>query len=162
MNECINFLDKTTVFYTLDVNSGYWRIKIKDVNKHKTVLTLHYCLYLFMQMPFGLQNAVDTFQRTSSMHVILFSVTWKFALIYVNIIMLFSNTSETYIDYVCKVLLLLYNAGTTLNARGEPSSPIQLIILITSANIFVLNVQNLRHTQRMLSVDFSHQPVSSN
>lgn len=63
-------------------------------------------------MPFGLRNTPATFQR--NMGIILSSVMWQFALIYLNDIAVFSKTPEDHIEHTGKVLTLLRDFGVTL------------------------------------------------
>lgn len=62
------------------------------------------------------------------MNVILSSVEWQFALVYLDDIVVLSKTFEKHIDHVRKVLLLLYNAGATLKfeERNFPTRKIRL------------------------------------
>lgn len=105
MNECIDSLVKATVFSTLDANSGFWRIKIEDADREKTAFTLHHSLYYFIQMPFGLQNAAGTSQRT--MAVLQSSVTWQLTAVVLEDIAIFSKTSEKHGNHIRKALLVL-------------------------------------------------------
>lgn len=77
-------------------------------------------------MAFDSQNALDVFKRT--MHVMLSSVKLKFALVYLNYIVIFCKTPKKHIDHVRKDLPLLYNAKATLKLKSVISSPIQSII----------------------------------
>ena len=63
-------------------------------------------------MPFGLKNAPATFQR--AMDVILASVNWKYALVYLDDIVIFSNTFEEHLQHFRSVLQLLQTAGVSL------------------------------------------------
>lgn len=63
-------------------------------------------------MPFGLQNAPGTFQRT--MDSILSAVKLQFALVYLNKTVFFSKYPEKHILHVRSVLRLPMIAGTTL------------------------------------------------
>lgn len=112
MDKNIDSQGKATVFSTLEYDSGYWQVRIEDAGRERIVFTLQHALYCFILMPFGLQIASFSFQRT--MDVIRSSVKRKFALFYPNSIVIISKTHEQHIDIVCSVLLLLYNAGATL------------------------------------------------
>lgn len=63
MNKCIDSLGKPAVFHTLDVYSGYWRIKIEDRDKIKKSFTLHHGLNLFIRNLFELCSAPGTSLR---------------------------------------------------------------------------------------------------
>lgn len=51
------------------------------------------------------------------MDVVLASVKWKFALVYLEEVVVFSNTVDDHIDHLKAVLKLLKNAGLTLNLK---------------------------------------------
>lgn len=66
-------------------------------------------------MPFGLKNAPANFQR--AMDVIFASVKWKFAHIYLDDVVVFSNSPKEHIAQVHSVLNLLRSACQTLKLR---------------------------------------------
>lgn len=109
MDECIDGLNKATVFSTLDAKSGYWQIKIEYSQKDKTSFTSHSRLHQLIGMNFGPYNAPRTFQRT--MDFILFSVKRQFVLKYLDDIVVPYKTPEQPIEHVRKVLSLLNSAG---------------------------------------------------
>lgn len=51
MVECIVSLMEVAVLSTLDVNSGYWQMKVKETDLEKTAFTPNQWLYRFIQMP---------------------------------------------------------------------------------------------------------------
>jgi len=66
-------------------------------------------------MPFGLTNASATFQR--ALEILLAGVKWQFCLVYLDDVIIFSQTEEQHIDHVDKVLKILHQAGVTLKLR---------------------------------------------
>ena len=101
MDECIDSLGDATIFTTLDANWGYWQIEVNPEDREKTAFVSHHGMYQWLRMPFGLRNAPAAVQRT--MDVILASVKWKTALVYLDDIVVFSKsvrtTSDTYVRY---------------------------------------------------------------
>lgn len=63
MDESIDSLEEAQVSLTLEVNSGYWKIEVSKSDKKKAPLISPHKLYQFPRMPFGLKEAVSTFQR---------------------------------------------------------------------------------------------------
>ena len=63
-------------------------------------------------MPFGLMNAPGTIQRAAD--IILASVKWQHALVYLDDVIVYSDTLEEHFDHLESVLRLLRDAGLTL------------------------------------------------
>ena len=63
-------------------------------------------------MPFGLSNAPATFQR--ALDVILRSVRWSTAIVYLDDVIVFSSSHERHLLDVDRVLTLLGRAGVSL------------------------------------------------
>lgn len=59
-------------------------------------------------MPFGKNNAPSTFQRV--VDVILATVKWKFSLVYLYDVLVFSSSFEEYFEHVATVLRVLKDA----------------------------------------------------
>ena len=56
-------LDGTTIFTSLDLQSGYWQVKMTEDSKPLTAFTVGPLgFYEYVWMPFGLTNAPATFQ----------------------------------------------------------------------------------------------------
>ena len=112
MDECIDSLGSATVFSTLDCNSGYWQLPVAREDQDKTTFTCHAGSYKFLRLPFGLRNAPATFQR--AMDIILARVRWRFVLVYLDDIIIFSRGAEEHLSHLESVLKLLQEAGATL------------------------------------------------
>ena len=112
MDECIDSLGYSKIFTTLDAFSGYWQMKVAKEDRHKTAFTCHAGTYQCVRMPFGLTNAPATFQR--GLDIVLTKFKWKTCLVYLDDVIIFSNTVEEHIDHVDDVLTCLALAGVTL------------------------------------------------
>ncbi len=61
IEECLNTLQGTQFMSALDMQSGYWQIKMHPDNHAKTAFLTKHGLFEFTQMPFGLCNAQPLF-----------------------------------------------------------------------------------------------------
>ena len=115
MDHCLDSLGDACVFSTLDANAGYWHIRFSKEDREKTSFICHDGTYQFIRMPFGLVNAPATFQR--AMDVILSSVKWKFCLVYLDDIIIYSPSHQQHLKDLDLVLGLLSRAGATLKLK---------------------------------------------
>jgi hypothetical protein len=113
MDEFIDSIGNSRIFSTLDCNCGCWKIPLAAGNTYKTTFTCHEGTYRFLRMPFGLWNAPSTFQRT--VDIVLSGLKWKTCLVYLDDIIVFSNTEYDHSRHLDEVLSLLYRAGLSLN-----------------------------------------------
>ena len=115
MDECIDSLGDAQLFSTLDCNSGYWQIPVEPSDRDKTTFTSHEGTFRYTRMPFGLTNAPATFQRVVNMT--LAGLTWKTCLVYLDDIIIFSQTLEEHLHHLDEVLKRLYCAGLSLKLK---------------------------------------------
>ena len=99
-------------FSTLDLASGYWQVKMDEASKEKTAFCTKYGLYQFNVMPFGLCNAPGTFERL--METVLRGMQWERAVLYLDDIIIFSNTISEQMDRLEEVFDRLQKANLTL------------------------------------------------
>lgn len=52
-----------TVFSAVEVRQGYYQVPIEEGNRKKTTFTSHIGTFRCSRIPFGIRNAVYTFQR---------------------------------------------------------------------------------------------------
>ena len=76
----------------LDLHSGYWQHASDDESHPKTSFVVPEGQYQFRRMPFGLANAPACFQ--SLVTKVLRGLNWKFAMVYVDDILVFSKHFE--------------------------------------------------------------------
>lgn len=116
MNQCIYALGEARIISKLDANADYWQVEIDLKDREKIAFKSHQGLYGIIRIPFGLKNAPGTFNRV--VDVILSAVRWKFALVYLDDIVIFSRTPEEHLNHLRHVLRLLKTAGVTLNLKS--------------------------------------------
>ena len=142
MDDCIDSLGNAKFFTTLDAYSGYWQMNIRKRDRHKTAFVTHSGAYQCIRMPFGLTNAPASFQRALDM--ILTKFKWKTCLVYLDDIIIFSNTVEEHIQHVDEILDCLKRAGVTLK--------------IKKCKFFTTTVEYLGHVIKpgRLEIDHAH------
>ena len=112
MDDCIDSLGDAKFFTTLDANSGYWQIFVREQDRHKTAFVCYDGCYQYIRMPFGLCNAPPTFQRT--MDITLSNFRWKTCLVYLDDVIVFSESFEEHLRHVSEILSCLSDAGFSL------------------------------------------------
>jgi len=115
MDDCIDFLGDAKVFSTLDCNSGYWQIPVADEDREKTTFACHEGAYRYIRLRFGLSNSPATFQRAIDM--ILAGLKWKSCLVYLDDIILFSQSAGEHVEHLREVFAALRGAGVSLKAK---------------------------------------------
>jgi len=112
IDDCLDALGGAKLFTTLDLASGYWQVEMDEDDQAKTAFTTHHGLYEFNRMPFGLKGAPQTFQRL--MAAILGSHQWETCLLYLDDIIIFSQTFEQHLHRLESILIKLKEAGLKL------------------------------------------------
>jgi hypothetical protein len=107
-----DYLNGAKYFSTLDFISGYWQIPIREKDRHKTAFTTQNGHYQFKRMAFGFTNAPPTFQRI--MTKILRKVIGKFALVYLDDVIIFSKTEDEHLMHIGIVFGLIHKSGMKL------------------------------------------------
>ena len=115
MDDCIDSLSNARVFSLLDALWGYWQILLAEADRDKTTFTSHMGTHRYLRMPFGLRNAPATFQRI--LDITLSGARWRFCLVYLDDVIVFSKDYEEHLDHLDHVLGLLKEAGIKLKLK---------------------------------------------
>jgi len=105
-------LDGSQYFTCLDLKSGYWQIGMCPLSKEKTAFTCFLGLHHFLVMPFGYVNSGAIFSEL--MNKVLVGIQHRFAIAYLDDIIIFSKTFEDHLSHIETVFSRLRNAGLKL------------------------------------------------
>lgn len=101
-----------TFFTSLDLASGYYQIPISEESQPKTAFVTPDGQFEYLRMPFGLVNAPSVFQRT--INKILAEAKTKFAIVYMDDILIPAHNFAEGMERLREVLELLRRGGLTL------------------------------------------------
>ena len=108
-------LGKKNFFTSLDAAMGYWQIPIHPDDRKYTAVITQAGLYEFIRMPFGLSNAPATYQRM--MDQILKDGLRKFTCVYLDDVLIYSDTFKEHLIHVRKCMQWMAEAGLLLKAK---------------------------------------------
>lgn len=89
MDKYIESLGDTAMFNTLDCNSDYWQIPVRQEDREKTGLLKNSGLCKYLRMPFCLTNAPAKFQCT--LDILLSSFKRRSCLVYLEIFIIYQK-----------------------------------------------------------------------
>ncbi len=112
MDDCIDTLHSTKVFLTLDCNSGFWKVQVRDEHRDKRTFSCYSGTYQYKKMPFGLMNSPATLQR--AFDIFLSGYRWQACIIYLGNIILFTSSFDEHIKHLGNVPTALGKAGATI------------------------------------------------
>ena len=117
IGQTIDALQGAGYFSSLDLASGYWQVPVAEKNRHKTAFcTPDGVLYEFVKMPFGLTIAPATFQRL--MNEIFKDDLFKHILVFLDDLLVYSETPAEHLEHVEEVFLKLRAVGLKLKPKN--------------------------------------------
>ena len=94
----LDSLKGARIFSRLDLCSGYYQVEIEDNSVEKTAFRTENGHYEFRVMPFGLTNAPATFMTL--MNSIFSDIIGKYVIIYLDDILIYSETMEKHVEHL--------------------------------------------------------------
>ena len=114
IQDCLDAVAGSSLFSTMDLTSGYFQIPVKREDIPKTACVCKYGHFEMTRMPFGLNNAASTFQRT--MELALQGLQWVTCLIYIDDVIVFGKDFDQHMQRLEEVLDRIKKAGLKLKA----------------------------------------------
>jgi len=112
IDDILDTLNGMKFFSVLDQANAYWSILIAPDDREKTAFSTPVGLYHFKFLPFGLCNALSSFERL--MELLLSGLQWKICLIYLDDILVFAKNFEEMLERLQFVFSKLQHGGMKL------------------------------------------------
>ena len=101
----MNELGSSSIFSKIDLQSGYWQIRMDPHDVYKSTFHAHEGHHEFLLMPFGLTNTPSTFKQL--MNVVFQASLHKFVLVLFDDILIYSRSREEHLQHLMVVLEVL-------------------------------------------------------
>ena len=111
MEDCLDAVGKAKYVSKIDLTKGYYSVRLTEKAKEISAFVTPFGQYQYKRMPFGLKNAPASFQRL--MNKVVGQV--EGCRVYLDDIVVYSQTWEEHCKQLDQVLQLLREAGLTPN-----------------------------------------------
>ena len=115
INDTLNDLSGSTLFTTVDLQSGFWQVQMAPEDRDKTGFTCEEGHFRYKKMPFGLKNAPSTFSRM--MKIVLHDLLGPICLAFIDDVIIHSKTFDQHLIDVVKVLKRLDESGLKIKGK---------------------------------------------
>ena len=113
VDDTLDALAGSVWFSTLDFSNGFWQLEVAEEDREKTAFTTGQGLYQWRSMPMGLSNSPATYQRM--MELVLRGLPWNICMVYLDDVLLYSDTFERHLSSLREVFSRIKAAGLKLN-----------------------------------------------
>jgi len=121
ISELLDRFKRKKQFTRLDVRDAFHRLRIAKGDEHKTAFRTRYGHFEYLVMPFGLTGAPGSFQ--SYINDILRTYLDIFCVVYLDDILIYSDTPEEHVQHVCLILKALQEHGLYIKLENASSTP---------------------------------------
>ena len=105
IDDLFDQLRRARVYSKIDLCTGYHQLRVREANILKTTFRMRYGHFEFIVMPFGLTNAPTAFM--DFMHRVFQPYLDQFVVVFVDDILIFSQSEEEHEDHLWIVLQAL-------------------------------------------------------
>jgi hypothetical protein len=114
IDTCLESLGGSCLYCTLDLRAGYFQTDLDSFDSDKTAFITRSGRYRFSVLSMGLVNAPSQYQRL--MYLILSGLFWEVYLVYLDVIIVLSDTFEEHLQRLGAVFSRLGDAHLKLKA----------------------------------------------
>ena len=115
MDDLIDHVGGAPYITTLDLTKGYWQVPVAKEDQEKTAFATPWGLFQFTRIPFGLQGAPATFQRTKKDQ--LLDGLGDLLDAYLDDVIIFSQSWDDHMKHLQVVLHRIQQAGLMFKER---------------------------------------------
>jgi hypothetical protein len=115
LNDAVFGLHGMIYFTTFDLVKGYYQLPLDPESRELTAFSTPRAHWQFKRLSFGLKNAPAAFQR--ELQNILGQFPWKKVIVYIDDVLIMSETFEEHCELVEKVMSTLLTHGVRLNVK---------------------------------------------
>ena len=108
-------LNKAAWYSSIDLAKGYHQVPLTERAKQICSFRCPSGFFRYTRMPFGIMNAPAAFQRM--MDVVLRDIAWKFCMVYIDDVIVYSTSWAEHVDHVGQVLQRIQDAGLTVGLK---------------------------------------------
>jgi hypothetical protein len=147
VEELFDRLQRASIFSNIDLESGYWQIRVAEEDVHKTAFRSRYGHYQFCFIPFGLTNAPASLQ--AAMNKMFDKYLDEFVLIFLDDILIFSKDPSKHAQHLTVVLETLRKNGyfARLHKCSFAETTVEFLGHVISYNTISMDKEKLQGVQ---------------